>query len=181
MEKPAGGSYSRSQCAMAAWGEVWVSSSDRAKPGHSSVSTLLISSARLWLLASMHKKRASGSIHTQVEPCLVKAMGSKSSLASSLSSRLSFLPGLRPLSCSMRAFFSSTLRASTLAGSIFDSVMKRAIHCPATLSSSAPCASPRGGTKPLECSCVAPQVWKGAFCSAASAASQGICQVGAMR
>ncbi len=61
----------------------------------------------------------------------------------------------------MRAAFSLTLRASTEPGSTLDSTMKRRIHCPPTDSANSPWASPRGGTQPIDFSCVAPHSAKG--------------------
>ena len=181
MLKPAGGSCVASQWAMAAAGEVCVSSSDTDSPGSASTSALTTSSARPWDEVPSTKKRASRSIHTHIAPCLVKAMGSRSSLASSFSSLLSFLPGLRPVSCSMRAAFSATRRASTEPGSTLDSTMKRSTHWPPTDSASGPWASPRGGTQPQARSCVAPHSMNGALASAASTCSRPICHCGAMR
>ncbi|EZP56805.1 hypothetical protein BW39_01334 [Delftia sp. RIT313] len=113
---------------MAAWALVCVSTRASAKPVRPSTSELTTSSARAWLPVSSTRVRACGSSQTHMAPCLVKAMGSRSSLASSLSSFFSFLPGLRPSVASMWAAFSLTRRLSTLAGSILASVMKRITH-----------------------------------------------------
>ena len=181
MLKPTGGSCVASQCAMEAWGLVCVLMSDTDRPGNDSTSRLTTSSARPWEEVSSTSRRDSVSIHTHMLPCLVKAMGNKSSLASSLSSLLSFLPGLRPVSCSMRAAFSFTRRLSTEPGSTLDSTMKRKIHCPPTDSASAPCCSPRGGTQPSDFSWVAPHSMKGALARASSTCTKSACQPGAMR
>ena len=167
---------------MAVCGEVCVCSSATAKPaGSSSTNWLTTSSARAWLPVSSTRVRAWGSIHTHIDPILVKAMGRRSSLASSLRSRFSFLPGLRPVSRSIWSTLSCTLRASTLPGSTLASTMKRRIHCPPTLSASGPWASPRGGTKPTARSCVAPHAANVAFCKASSNVSNPTCHCGAMR
>jgi len=167
MEKPAGACCSSSQVLMAVCGLCRVSSSASARPSTDLTRAVTTASARVWLLVSSRSRRWRGSIQIMMLRRCVKASGSRSRRASSLRSRLSLRPGVRPLSWVMRCTFSSTRCATTAAGSMRVSVCQHATQCPAMDSTNAPCSCPRGGHQPPDCSCVAPQGAKGAAVRAA--------------
>ena len=77
-------------------------------PSSALISSVVISSAFEWLPASITSRRSCGASHTRVADWRVKARGSSSCSACSFSSLVSFLPGLRPVVCSMWATISST-------------------------------------------------------------------------
>ena len=141
---------------MAAWGEVTVWINETDKPPITFISADMTSSALPWLPALSTKRRFSKSIHTSTVDWRAKACGSSDSSTSSISSRFSFLPGLRPVAASISAMRSSALRRTTLPGTALDSIMSFMIHCPATDSTKGPWASPLGGTQPIDLSWLAP-------------------------
>ena len=170
-----------SQSAMAALGETRVLTRLSARPGRLCTSSVTSSSACAWLPASITNSKASRSIQTRVLPCLVKAIGSSSSRMSSLMSRVSFLPGLRPVLASIWSTRSCALRFTTEAGRARDSTISVKIHWPATTSSSGPLASPRGSIQPTDFSWDAPHATKWLSCRWASTSSAVRLQPEAMR
>ena len=162
-------SASASQAAMAACGEVAVCSRPTPKPLPATRTRLVMTSSALPCApTSITSQRWVGSIHTVTWLRRGKACGSRAISASSFRSRSSFLPGLRPVvfSISSTAFCVLSLMAS--AGTALVSIAKRAIHCPSTVSTSAPCSCPRGGTQPVDFCCVALHSTKGSFAIASS-------------
>ena len=139
------------------------------------------SSARVWLPASTISSRATGSIQTSIAACLVKAIGSSSSTTSSFRSRVSRLPGLRPVACSIWAARSSMRRLTTEAGSSFFSVWNFISHWPPTISSSGAWASPRGSTQPTASGWVALQGTKRWVCRPVSRVPASGAHAGPMR
>ena len=162
-------SASASQAAMAACGEVAVCSRPTPKPLPATRTRLVMTSSALPCApTSITSQRCVGSIHTVTVLRRGKACGSSEISASSRRSRNSFLPGLRPVVFSMCCTASSTLRRTASPGTALVSMAKRAIHCPSTVSTSAPCSSPRGGTQPVDFCCVALHSANGSFAIAAS-------------
>ena len=153
---------------IAAVGESLLSSKAAAKPSSDLTSIVTTSSARVWLPASITSSRAFGSIQTPTDACLVKACGSRSSRISSFRSRISFLPGLRPVVASICATRSLALRVTTEPGRARVSIISLKMSWPPTDSTSGPCAWPRGSHQPIDFSCVAPHSTKRAPSRAAS-------------
>ena len=166
---------------MALTGDMAVCIGTAARPSIALASWVSTSSALPWLAASTINRRASASTHTVMEACLVKAMGSSVRRASSLSSRVSFLPGLRPVATSIWAARSLVLRAMTEPGTTLVSVISLSSHCPSIDSASGPAASPRGGTQPTARSWVSPHSTNTAACSAASSCARDIDQPAPIR
>ena len=73
-------------------------------------------------------KRCAGFSQTFIAACFVKAKGSSDSTASSLISFICFLPGLRPVVCSMCSARSSARRFTTDDGSTFCSMASFISH-----------------------------------------------------
>ena len=181
MLKPAGGSWLSSQSDIAATGEIVVCTSTAPRPSTDLARQVITSSALPWLPASIINSRAAASIHTSTEPCLVNAIGSKASRASSLISLVSFLPGLRPVATSISASRSLVFRLMTELGTTLLSSISLSSHCPPTDSTSAPFSWPRGGTQPTAFSCDRLHSTNRAGCSAASSCASETAHAGPRR
>ena len=168
---PGGPSLVDNHKAIAAAGDVWVFTNVTAKPSTALINQVITSSALAELPASVSSRPAFGSIHTLTLDCLLNAMGSSARRASSLISRFSFLPGLRPVVASMWSNWSCTLRLITEPGTTFTSSISFSSHWPPTTSTSGPLAWPRGSVQPTDFSCEAPHSTKRASSNAASTCS----------
>src|SRR3990167_7712043 len=166
---------------MAVCGVTWVCNRAAFRSLKALTSAVTSSSILPWLLASVTSQPLAWSIQTQAAVRRGKACGSSESSASSRSSFICFLPGLRPVVASMCSASSSAFSRTTEPGTALVSIISLSMRWPATDSTSGPWASPRGSTQPTDLSCVAPQGTKRAASSAASMVSSAGAQPGAMR
>ena len=164
---------SSSHAAITAVGDSAVCTRIGASPASDFTSSVTTWSAFETLPASTISNWRFGSIQTGTAACFVKACGSRSSVASSRSSFASFLPGLRPVVCSICSARSSARRFTTEAGSTFCSILSFISHWPPTNSISGPWAVPRGAVQPSDRGWVAPQ-GANAACARLSSTCSGV-------